>query len=42
MNNKFLATVFANADFCSDYRMFLDGFEVIMQEDNRKKIKLLA
>lgn len=42
MNNKFLTTVFASADFCSDYRMFLDRFVVIMQEDNRKKIKLLA
>ncbi len=42
MNNKFLASVFANSDFCSDYRMFLERFAVIMEEDNRKKVKLLA
>lgn len=42
MNNKFLATIFAHADFCQDYRMFLDRFEAIMEQDNRKKIRLLA
>jgi hypothetical protein len=42
MNNKFLAQIFNEGDFSADYALFLDHFEDIMREDNRKKVKFLA
>jgi hypothetical protein len=42
MNNKFLTQIFSEGDFSQDYRLFLEHFEAIMQEDNMKKVKFLA
>lgn len=42
MNNKFLQQIFSEKDFSDDYELFLSHFNLIMAEDNDKKIKYLA
>jgi hypothetical protein len=42
MNNKFLQQIFSDIEFSIDYRVFLDHFQAIMEEDNEKKVKYLA
>ena len=34
MNNKFLQQIFSDIDFSNDYRVFLDHFQTIMEDDN--------